>query len=184
METIAFVVLLILGILTLLWIYVGPWAVFLLIALVVFLAYKFLKPNYQKDADSDYVRKAFQFIEFYNALPRKGIIFITPQKIGVEIPDECLGSAISTYWNVGGVEQQWLEDKLLKYIGGETNLARFRKLGLQAELHDDSMDHPVLSMYSLCCYSDRDREKYIKAIEWKYKNKYGKDLKIYHLNNY
>ena len=195
MDGILIVIVFIVAIIGSLWFVVGPWAVFLLLAVVVFAGYMLLKPNYQKDANCEYVERAFQFIEFYEKLPHKSFLLITPEMIGVRLPSEIAGGypgiVIKTYQELnlrrveGGtsVPEAVFEKDIAKYIGGEANVRRFRKLSLEVKLHDNDDDQPVIYM-PLFCGSGEKREHYVKVIKWKYKKEYGKELKIYHLEKY
>lgn len=183
------------------WMYIGPWAVFLLIFGIIFLIYRFEKRSkLQKDrnvdalVDTQYVQSAMQFIEFYEQLPRKMMLIITPEYIGVRVPsdekNDYFGTAVFTYLNSiqrDPLHEAAYKEVFFKYaekaLGGNRGITLFQQLYLQVRLHDNDDDCPMVYK-DLYEFDFSKRENYVKAIERQYKSTYHKDVKIYHLNSY
>lgn len=193
MEVIAFVVLIIICGLAAMWIYIGPWAMWLVIVAVIFGIYKLCKSGKKSETEkydsSEYVVNALQFVEFYERLPQKSLFVVTPELIGVVIPDTNFGVAVKTYLSLSKSDTQqadsyleWFLKEEKKQLGGEVGVEQFKKLGLQVKLHNDDEDWPVIYVNAFC-YSDADREHYVKAIEAQYQKLYNKSFKIHHFND-
>lgn len=188
MEVAAFIILFVLGLIYLSWTELGGGVTVLIIGGIIFALYKFLssagnKEN-EKYENSDYVKRALNFIEFYESLPQPKLLIITPEMIAARLSDDELGSKILTHQQIPETGDLWFQEQIKEHIGGEANLTRFRSLKLQVKVHDNDMDLPVIFMCAYCTSSMLEQEKYIKAIEKKYRQKYRKELKIHHFADY
>lgn len=138
--------------------------------------------------ESEYVSKAMQFIEFCEILPLKSLLVITPDIIGIVIPDEKFGVAVKSYLTMVASDsredkyREWFLKEVKVQLGGELGVEMFNKLSLQVKLHNNDEDWPVVYMDAFC-YSDFDRESYIRAIELQYARRYQKTLSMHHLNS-
>lgn len=188
MEVAAFVILFVLGLIYLSWTELGGGLTVLIISGIIFALYKFLFSSNNKEnkqyENSDYVKKALNFIEFYESLPQPKLLIITPEIIAARMSDDELGSKILTHQQIPETGDPWFHEQIKAHIGGEANLTRFRSLKLQLKVHNNDMDFPVIFMYAYCAASMLEQENYIKAIERKYRQKYGKELKIHHFADY
>lgn len=165
----------------------GPWAVVLVIAAVIFGGYKFFKSaeksENEKYTNSDYVKDAFKFIEFYELQSAKtGRLVITPTWIGIWLSDERLGIQIKSYLESPRISQAYeiatrdlLYEKIGELFAGEKGITLFKKLGLDVKLHKDDEDWPVIFMYRQIL-DTQNLDKYAQAIKCEYKIKYGSEL--------
>lgn len=193
MEVIvAFVVIFIICGLAAIWIYIGPWAMWLVIAAVIFGIYKLYKSGEKaenkKYDSSEYVEKALRFIEFYELGPDDRELFVTPDYIGVYLMgDDSLGFAIMRYDNASPPTYKEavklnIYEKIEERFGGSKGMELYRELSLDIKVHDENEDFPTIYMWHRVP-GNRDRElleleKYAKAIQRRYMDKYKKELAV------
>lgn len=191
MEVIAFVVLAIICVLAAIWIYIGPWAMWLVIAAVIFGIYKLCKSGEKAENEkydsSEYVEKALRFIEFYELCSVNCGLFITPNYMGVHLSDENLGISIMLYLSpedkdIKAFQKERVYKEIKNLFGGDKGLALYKELGLDVKLHKNDEDFPTIIMWHRVP-GNRDRElqeleKYAKAIKRRYMNKYKKELEL------
>lgn len=190
MEAILFFVALIITILVAMWIFIGSWSVFLLIAAVIFAGYKFLHWGDKETENSEYVERALALIEFTESWSKQGTLFATPECIGVTFFNSDLGLCIRSCLNTSEdreyetAKRNILEGKIAELTGGESGLQRYRELGLCEDLRNHDEDTPVILMYLHVPYSKAKSEvvqldDYIAALKRRYKKQNKNDLKIY-----
>lgn len=132
------------------------------------------------------------FLEFYNQLPHKSFLILTPGYIGVPIQDEDFAISVLTYLHSVQRDpadilayQKILSECNKNALGGEHGVHLFQTLNLQAFLHDNDEDSPVVYMKLMFPeYDYFKRAIYAKAIEKQYFSLYYEEIKVYNFDNY
>lgn len=192
MEGIVFILALVISALAMIWLYIGPWAVVLLIAVVIFGGHMLFKSveksENEKYDSSEYVETALKFLEFYALLPpemRHQYIILTPMYIGVRLSDDHLGIRIKIYLGpMSSLDPEFKEaarksvhSDIERLFGGAKGLNLYKQLGLDVKLHNNDEDLPVVFMYHPTL-NTQNLNKYAKAIERRYKEKYGESVNV------
>ncbi len=167
----------------------------IILIVVVIYYYKVFKPkriNEQEKYDrSEYVEKALRFIEFCELGPNNRKIFVTPDYIGVYLMgDDELGFPIMHYLDPADAQypaykeaqQEHVYEEIEKRFGGREGMELYRRLNLDVKLHDGNEEFPIIFMWHHVSGNHDGRllelEKYAKAIERRYKERYGKELSL------
>lgn len=141
-------------------------------------------------ADSSYINQALGFLAFYEGLPQKSPLIITPTAVGTVIADARLGTAVDAFlsqtaqtpWQVQTLTAQMLSSQA-RLLGGERGTRRYHQLGLRVTLHDNDVSQPFVYL-PLAEADRRKREDYGKTMQKIYRQMYGKPLKVQNVNAY
>lgn len=195
METVIIVIIVIGGIFSFLYQIGGYTGVFLGIVFSAFLGYKILhwgeKPRKYYE-QSDYVKQAMQFIEFYETIPCDHYLVITEYNIGVVVNNKTLGEAVRYYKSNSPTPTP---EKLyhlnpylnlletLKRLTGEKGVTLYQEWKLLTKLdsHDNYSYHSVF--YTSLFLPSQDKAKkgilrYANALERQYRKAYQKNLRL------
>lgn len=190
MEGYIFAIALVISAIAMIWMYVGPWAVVLLIVVTIFGIYKLLHFGDNEEECSEYVEKALEFIRFSQQISSPIFtLFATPQCIGTVLSDEDLGLCIQSYLSTTPnaeyerVKRDILFEKIAERTGGNDGLQRYRELGLSIDLWKHNEDHPAIIRYLYPPYSKargkhEQLDTYVKALKRRYNKQYQSELKI------
>lgn len=151
--------------------------------------------KYQEMENSQYLKQAIRFLAFYHLLPSKNMLIVTPQYIGVWIPDReynnYFGSSVFAYITACRDQPQFESTFMENFfernkecLGGDEGIRLFRELGLQMKLHDGDDTKPVIYMALYGGPNFSEQKRYIQALERKYRETYQEQVKIMHLENY
>lgn len=138
--------------------------------------------------NSEYVKNTWGFLEFYELLPDKVCLIITPRMIGVRMPDR-FGKTVKSYLELIQKDpghtiayQQWFLKENEHALGGKEGVKLFREYSLQVMLRDQDETFPVIYMYAFCP-SRANRKRYIKIIKTRYEQCFAKTLKFLHFKD-
>lgn len=139
---------------------------------------------------SSYIHLALQFIAFYETLPQKSLLVITPSTIGVAIANQQLGASVRAYLTNAAqrpAQKQQLAETLVQsqaaLFGGDKGARLFHQLGLSVKLHNNDEDWPFIYMWLMESDAAK-RTRYVKDLQKIYGQMYGKRLDVHHLEVY
>ncbi len=150
---------------------------------------------YQELSNLGYVQTAMKFLAFYQLLPQKSMLIVTPQYIGVRISsnerNNYFGVNVSTYLTSCRDQPQFESAFMENFfeqgkesLGGDGGIQLFQELKLQMKLHDGDDDMPVIYMLLPGGEDFLKQHQYVRAIEKKYQEVYHEQFKIIHVENY
>lgn len=173
----------------------GILALVLGLALLAFVVYKIIhwgeKPKKYYD-QSDYIRQAMQFIEFYETIPCDHSLVITEYNIGVVIKNKALGEAVLYYnSNSSATTPERLYTpspylnllETLRELTGEKGVTLYREWNLLTKIdsHDKYSYQSVFYTSLPLPYQDKAKKdilRYADAIERQYRKAYQKTLQL------
>lgn len=138
--------------------------------------------------DSEYVKNAWEFLKFYELLPDKLCLIITPRTIGVRMPDG-FGKVVKSYLELiqedprhTAAYQQWFLKENEHALGGKKGVKLFQEYSLQVMLRDQDETFPIIYMYAFCS-SRANRKRCMKIINTRYGQRFAKTLKFLHFKD-
>lgn len=192
MEGVVFVIALVISVFAAIWIYVGWWAVFLIIGLIIFGIFYLLKRDKneqeEKDSSSIYFQKLKKIAELYSLVPLETLpsgsgLILSEQYIGILLWDSKLETGLGTFIGSYGSYRRDLAEMLLhehiKEIFGDKGVEIYDSLGLQCKLAKGDIEKPIVCLPQYC-ESMIERDRYGKILKKWYTEKYSRELNLYY----